>query len=200
MYFIQTTCNKPRRRVSFSCFMFCQLVVSRVCTHIKISDVYNYKLNCFSSISDGVDVIAMVPKEARGVTMWITGQVILDHISVLHQEGWDDPTQDIASLISTYDLILRILDNFRMKWLCATRLIGGTNWHSSNSYHLLGMVLLPEVEVVKWKSPLTFTLTSLPPDWNCTVCLQMCPSHMWEAEWKLSFVNYLLWLHFKLVF
>lgn len=92
-----------------------QLVVNRVCTYIKIFDVYNYKIICCSSISDGVDVIVMVPKGARGVTLWITGQVILDHTSVLHQEEWDDPTQDIASLILTYDLILRILDYFRMK-------------------------------------------------------------------------------------
>jgi hypothetical protein len=139
--------------------MFCQLVVSRVCIHTKISDVYNYKINCFSSISGGVDVIAMVPKEARDVTLWITGQVILDHTSVLHQEGWDDLIQDIASLISTYNLILRILDYFRMKWLCAIRLIGGINWHSPNSRQLLGMVLLSAVEVVMWKS-IIFTLTS----------------------------------------
>lgn len=69
-----------------------------------ISDVYNYRINWSSSISDGAGVIAMVPKEARGVTLLITGQVILGHTYVLHQEGWDDPTQAIVSLILTYDL------------------------------------------------------------------------------------------------
>jgi len=69
----------------------------------------------------------MVPKEARGVILWTTGQVILDHTFVLHQEGWDDPIQVIASLILTYDLILRILDYIKMMWLkSAIRLHDGT--------------------------------------------------------------------------
>lgn len=47
---------------------------------------YLLEKNCFS-VSDGADVIAMVPKEARGVILWTTGQVILDHTFVLHQGG-----------------------------------------------------------------------------------------------------------------
>jgi len=59
----------------------------------------------------------MVAKEARGVILWTTGQVILDHTFVLHQEGWDDLIQVIASQILTYDLILRILDYIKTMWL-----------------------------------------------------------------------------------
>jgi hypothetical protein len=42
---------------------------------------------CFSSVSGGVDVIATVFKEAKGVILWITEQGTLGRTSVLHQEG-----------------------------------------------------------------------------------------------------------------
>jgi hypothetical protein len=53
----------------------------------KTYDVHTYRKKIVSLVSDGVDVIAMVPKEARGVILWTTGQVILDHTFVPHQEG-----------------------------------------------------------------------------------------------------------------
>lgn len=103
--------------------------------NMKISDIYNSKINWFSSVSDGAGVIATVPKEARGVMLLITGQVILDHTSALLQEGWDDPTQDIALQTLTYDFICRILDNYMRKWSSAIRLTGGIIWQLSAIRH-----------------------------------------------------------------